>query len=157
MQDIIIKLTTRGVVYMQIELAKKSFKVGLHKGLMTLWELTKIVVPVYFFVTFLKMTPILDQISDWFQPVMSLIGLPGEASLVLVLGNAINLYAGIGVITSLSLTVKQITILAVMLTFSHALFLESAVAKKTGVSLVLVVSIRLILSALSGFILNIIL
>lgn len=142
---------------MQIELAKKSFKVGLHKGLMTLWELAKIVVPVYFFVTFLKMTPILDQISDWFQPVMSLIGLPGEASLVLVLGNAINLYAGIGVITSLSLTVKQITILAVMLTFSHALFLESAVAKKTGVSLVLVVSIRLILSALSGFILNIIL
>lgn len=142
---------------MQIELAKESVKIGFKKGLLTLWKLTKIVVPVYFFVTFLKMTPILDQISDWFEPLMRVIGLPGEASLVLVLGNAINLYAGIGAITSLSLTVKQITILAVMLTFSHALFLESAVAKRTGVSLAMVVFSRLTLAALSGFILNIVL
>ena len=108
---------------------------GFRKGLTTLWRLTKIVVPVYFFVTFLKMTPMLDMISRWFEPAMRLIGLPGEASLVLVLGNSINLYAGIGVITSLTLNIKQITILAVMLSFSHSLFLETAVAKRTGVSL----------------------
>lgn len=142
---------------MQMELAKDSIKLGLKKGFLTLWKLTKIVVPVYFFVTFLRMTPILDQISNWFEPLMKVIGLPGEASLVLVLGNAINLYAGIGAITSLSLTVKQITILAVMLSFSHSLFLESAVAKKTGVSLVMVVGIRITLAVVSGFILNIVL
>ncbi len=142
---------------MQIELVKKSITTGFKKGFMTLWRLTKIVVPVYFFVTFLKMTPVLESLSNWFEPLMKLIGLPGEASLVLVLGNAINLYAGIGAIASLSLTVKQVTILAVMLSFSHSLFLESAVAKKTGVSLVMVVSIRLILAVLSGLVLNIIL
>lgn len=142
---------------MQIELAKKSVIIGLKKGFITLWKLTKIIVPVYFFVTFLKMTPILDQLSNWFEPAMKLIGLPGEASLVLVLGNAINLYAGIGAITSLSLTIKQITILAVMLSFSHALFLESAVAKKVGVSLFMVVITRIALAIVSGLLLNIIL
>ncbi|WP_313758843.1 nucleoside recognition domain-containing protein [Tissierella sp.] len=130
---------------------------GFKKGLITLWKLTKIVVPVYFFVTFLKMTPILDMISMWFEPAMKLLGLPGEASLVLVLGNCINLYAGIGAITSLTLDIKQITILAIMLSFSHSLFLETAVAKKTGVNLFVVISIRLALAIVSGLILNILL
>ncbi len=142
---------------MQIQILKDSVRVGFKKGIMTLWKLTKIIIPVYFFVTFLKMTPILDYISDSFEPLMGLIGLPGEASLVLVLGNAINLYAGIGAITSLSLTIKQITILAVMLSFSHSLFLESAVAKKTGVSLLMVVSTRVGLAVVSGLLLNLIL
>lgn len=133
-----------------------SAKNGFIKGINTLWSLTKIVVPVYFFVTFLKMTPILDLISNWVAPAMNLIGLPGEASIVLVLGNFINLYAAIGAITSLSLTIKQITILAVMLSFSHSLFLESAVCKKTGVSLLMVVSIRVGLAVFSGLVLNII-
>lgn len=134
-----------------------SAKNGFMKGLTTLWSLTKIVVPVYFFVTFLKMTPILDIISNWVAPAMNLIGLPGEASIVLVLGNFINLYAAIGAITSLSLTIKQITILAVMLSFSHSLFLESAVCKKTGVSLFMVISIRVGLAIFFGIALNIIL
>lgn len=134
-----------------------SVKNGFIKGLTTLWSLTKIVVPVYFFVTFLKMTPILDIISNWVAPAMNLIGLPGEASIVLVLGNFINLYAAIGAITSLSLTIKQITILSVMLSFSHSLFLESAVCKKTGVSLFIVVSIRIGLAIIFGIVLNIIL
>ncbi|SHF18209.1 Spore maturation protein SpmB [Tissierella praeacuta DSM 18095] len=130
---------------------------GFKKGMNTLWRLTKIVVPVYFFVTFLRMTPILDMISVWFEPAMKLLGLPGETSLVLVLGNCINLYAGIGAITSLNLNIKQITILAVMLSFSHSLFLETAVAKKTGVNLFVVIGIRLALAIVSGLILNILL
>ncbi|MDR7857013.1 MAG: nucleoside recognition domain-containing protein [Tissierella sp.] len=138
---------------MLIESTKKGFK----KGLITLWRLTKIIVPVYFFITFLKMTPLLGYISSWFEPAMKLLGLPGEASLALVIGNFVNLYAGIGVIASLSLSIKQITILSVMLSFSHSMLLESAVAKRTGVSLIMVVLIRLSLTIASGIILNIIL
>ncbi|NLK42980.1 MAG: nucleoside recognition protein [Tissierellia bacterium] len=134
-----------------------SGKRGFKKGLVTLWKLTKIVVPVYFFVNLLKFSGALDTISAWFEPTMRLLGLPGEASLVLVLGNCINLYAGIGAIVSLSLTIKQITILAVMLSFSHSLFLESAVAKRTGVSLIMVVLVRLSLAILSGLVLNLVL
>ncbi|MFA5576858.1 MAG: nucleoside recognition domain-containing protein [Tissierellaceae bacterium] len=136
---------------------EESGKRGLKKGLITLWKLTKIVVPVYFFVTLLKMSHILDTISPWFEPAMSILGLPGEASVVLVLGNFINLYASIGAIVSMSLTIKQITILSVMLSFSHSLFLESAVAKRTGVSIVLVVFIRLGLAIISALVLNLLL
>lgn len=127
---------------------------GLKKGLNTLWMLTKIVIPVYFFVTFLKYTPVLDWISDFFAPAMKILGLPGEASIVLVLGNLINLYAGVGAIASLSLTKEQITILAVMLSFSHSLFMETAVAKKTGVNIIFVIFLRIILSILAGLLMS---
>lgn len=135
---------------------KEGIVTGFKKGVMTTWKLAKIVVPVYFFVTFLKYTSILDMISNFFEPTMKIIGLPGEASIALVLGNFINLYAGLGAITSLTLDPKQITILAIMLSFSHSLFLESAVAKKTGVSLTVVVSIRLVLAFVSGIVFNLI-
>ena len=44
---------------------KESISKGLRKGISTTWELTKVIVPVYFFVTFLKYTPILNWISDF--------------------------------------------------------------------------------------------
>lgn len=130
---------------------------GFKKGIATLWTLAKIVVPVYFFVTFLRYTPLLNNISDFFEPGMKILGLPGEAAVPLVLGNFINLYAGIGAMASLTLTTKQATILAIMLSFSHSLLLESAVVKKAGVSLALVILIRVILALVSGIIFNLIL
>ncbi|MCF6465705.1 nucleoside recognition domain-containing protein [Clostridium sp. Cult2] len=136
---------------------KDSVVNGFRKGIITVWKLAKIVVPVYFFVTFLGFTPILNKISNFFEPVMKIIGLPGEASLPLVLGNFINLYAGLGAMASLSLTPKQATILAIMLSFSHSLFLETAVAKKVGVSPSVAVLIRIILALLSGITFNLIL
>ncbi|WDC85790.1 hypothetical protein PL321_13870 [Caloramator sp. mosi_1] len=78
----------------------------------------------------MKYTPIINYIAIVFKPIMHLVGLPGEAALPFVVGNAINLYAGIGAILALSLTPKEITIISVMLCFSHSLFLETALCKK---------------------------
>lgn len=136
---------------------KESILNGFKKGISTLWELSKVVVPVYFFVTFLGYTPLLNIISNFFEPGMKLLGLPGEAAVPLVLGNFINLYAGIGAMASISLSSRQATILAIMLSFSHSLLLESAIVKKTGVSLALIVFIRITLAILSGSIFNLIL
>jgi hypothetical protein len=130
-------------------------KNGLKSGINTTWLLTKIIVPVYFIITILKYTKILDYIALFFAPAMKFLGLPGEAAVVLVLGNVVNLYAAIGAITSFSFTAKQITILAVMLSFSHSLFMETAVAKKTGVSVFAVLFIRFTLAIISGLVLNI--
>lgn len=136
---------------------KESAVRGFKKGINTTWELAKIVVPVYFFVTFLKYTPMLEKISTVFEPAMNILGLPGEASIVLVVGNVINLYAGVGAIAGLALTKKQVTILAVMLSFSHSLFLETTVAKRTGVKISVILAIRIGLAICSGVILNLIL
>ena len=69
---------------------------------------------------------------------MALLGLSGEAAIPLVLGNFLNLYASIGAILTFELSVKEIFIFAVMLSFSHNLLFESAVLKKVGVPLALV-------------------
>jgi len=136
---------------------KQTFITGLKNGLKTTWLLAKIMIPVYIFVTILEYTHILDLISKTFEPIMKYVGLPGEAALVIVLGNIVNLYAAVGAVVGIGLTAKQITIIAVMLSFSHSLFMETAVAKKTGISGYVVLGIRFSLAIFSGVILNILL
>ena len=85
---------------------------------------------------------------------MSWFGLSGEAAIPLVLGNFLNLYAGIGAILTLDLTVKEVFILAVMLSFSHNLFIESAVAVKVGIRMSVVLAVRLGLAFTSAFLIH---
>lgn len=134
-----------------------TIKRGFMSGVNVTWELGKILVPIYFVVTFLKHTPMLDMIAKAFSPIMGIFGLPGEAAIALVLGNVVNLYASIGAIASLSLTVKELSILAIMLSFSHSLLTETALAKKIGLSGIKIVVVRVGLAAISGVIFNFIL
>ena len=131
-----------------------TVKRGLINGLKTLWVLSRILVPVYFFVTFVGMTPVLGWISNFFRPLMFLFGLPGEAAIVLVLGNTLNLYAAIGAMASIDFTVKQLTILAVMLSFSHSLIVETAIFRKLRMKGWRIVLLRITLAVLSGIMLN---
>lgn len=82
---------------------------------------------------------------------MGLIGLSGDAAIPLVVGNFLNLYAGIGAILSLDLTVKEVFILAVMLSFSHNLLVETGVALKVGVKLWVILTVRIGLAVVSAF------
>lgn len=129
-------------------------KRGFIKGLTVTVELAKIVVPVYILVTFLKYTPVLGYIAKLAQPLMKMVGLPGEASVAIVLGYFTNLYAAIGAIASLNLSSKETTIIATMLLIAHSLPMETAVSKKVGVSGLAMVTIRVILSVAAGAALN---
>ncbi|NMA68957.1 MAG: hypothetical protein GX958_06020 [Desulfitobacterium sp.] len=128
-----------------------SWKRGVQKGLETTWTLAKIVFPISIIVTILQYTPVIDIVSKFIEPILGYFGLPGEAALVLVLGNLLHLYAGIGVMLTMELTVKEVYILAVMLGISHSLPMETAICKKIGVSSLLVILIRLGLSFLFAF------
>jgi hypothetical protein len=127
---------------------------GFMSGVNITFELSKILVPIYFIVTFLKHTPIINWISKLFAPLMGLFGLPGEAAIVLVMGNVVNLYASIGAMASLTLSIKEITILAIMLSFCHSLLVETALAKKIGLSAVKVIAVRVALAVVSGLAFN---
>lgn len=131
-----------------------TLKRGLKKGLDTTVTVGKILVPVYFIVTILKHTPVMGYIAYIFKPVMQLVGLPGEAAVPFVVGNLINLYAGIGAISALALTPKEITIISVMLCFSHSLILETAICKKIGISAAFIVLMRQGLAFICGILLN---
>ncbi len=134
---------------------KETVSKGLLAGLRTTWMLGKIIFPVTFFITILQYTPVLPWIIELISPVMELIGLPGDAAIPLVLGNFLNLYAGIGGILALdSLTVKEVFIIAVMLSFSHNLFIESGVALKVGVKLWVVLLTRIGLALLSAVVIH---
>ncbi len=131
-----------------------TLKDGLQVGLKTTWSLGKIIFPITLIVTMLQFTPILPWLVNLVEPIMHLFGLRGEAAVPIVLGNALNLYAGIAGIISLELTVKEVFIIAVMISFAHNLFIETAVAIKVGVKLWLVLVVRFGLAALAGISIN---
>ncbi|MGX1429570.1 hypothetical protein ACUXCC_000477 [Cytobacillus horneckiae] len=133
-----------------------SVKEGLKVGLKTTWTLGKIIFPVTLIVALLQHTPILPWVIDLIAPLMSIFGLSGDAAIPLVLGNFLNVYAGIGAILTLELTVKEVFILAVMLSFSHNLLIESSVAIKVGVKLWIVLAVRIGLAVISGIIINLV-
>jgi spore maturation protein SpmB len=116
---------------------------GLLTGLRTAWSLGKIIFPITLITTVLGYTPLIGWLSERLSPFMRYIGLPGEAAIPLLIGNMLNLYAPLGTIMSLDLTVKEVCIIAVMLSISHNLFVESAVTKGVGVKLWVTVVIRL--------------
>ncbi len=129
-------------------------KRGIKAGLNTTWTLGKIIFPISVIITIISYTPLLDYLTKGFTPLMKLIGLPGDAAIPLVLGNVLNLYAAIGAIISLDLTVKDVFILALMLSFSHNLIIETTVAKKIGVNPLIVVGLRLSLAILAAIFVN---
>jgi spore maturation protein SpmB len=105
-------------------------------------------------VTILQFTPLINYIGQLLAPLMSILGLPPEAALALVLSAVLNLYAGIGAILSLTLTVKQAFIIAVMISISHNLIVESSVGAKVGLNFWLLVLYRIFMSLVAGILIN---
>jgi len=135
---------------------KQSISKGLMNGLKTTWTLGKVIFPVTLIVTLLQYTPVLPWLIELITPFMNLLGLPGDAAIPVVLGNLLNLYAGIGAILTLDLTVKEVFIIAVMLSFSHNLLIESSVAIKAGVKLWVILSVRIGLAIVSAVLINLV-
>lgn len=128
-----------------------TFKRGFKNGIMTLFDLLKILVPVYISVQLLAISGILNKIAVIFEPVMSIFGLPGETSLVLILGWFSGTYAALGALAAVKLNSIQMTTIAIMLSIAHNLITEGAIVKKLGVSTFASVSLRVIFSLIMGF------
>ncbi|MEH7883475.1 nucleoside recognition domain-containing protein [Bacillus sp. JJ1609] len=133
-----------------------SLKNGLMAGLKTTWALGKVIFPVTLIVSILQYTPVLPWVIDLITPMMSLIGLSGDAAIPLVIGNFLNLYAAIGAILTLDLSVKEVFIIAVMLSFSHNMLVESGVGVKVGVKLWVILLVRFGLAITSAVVINLI-
>jgi hypothetical protein len=131
---------------------KKGFKAGIQ----TTWTLGKVIFPITLIVSLLQYTPVLDWVIKLIAPLMSIFGLSGEAAIPLVIGNILSLYAGIGAILSLDLTVKEVFILAVMLSFSHNILIESSVAAKVGLKIWIILLVRFGLAIVSAIVVNLV-
>ncbi|NMB00492.1 MAG: nucleoside recognition protein [Firmicutes bacterium] len=140
-----------------LEVTGKMITKGARSGLETTWELAKVVIPTAMLVSIFKASGLLDSITGFFAPYMGWFGLSGEASLVLFSGYLVNLYAAAGSIMALNLTLREITICAVMLTFCHSLLVELPISKKAGSPLSYIFLIRLGCSVAVGWLLGVIL
>ncbi|MGM0652492.1 MAG: nucleoside recognition domain-containing protein [Bacillota bacterium] len=127
---------------------------GLIKSGQLLWLLVKIIVPVSCLVAILDHYGIIESFATFFTPAMSLFGLPGEATIALILSFFVNFYAAIGVITAMSLNAQQITILAVMIGICHELPVETAICSYTGLRVPFSVALRIFTALSAGLLLN---
>jgi len=132
----------------------KTWKNGFANGLKTSFLLLKVIIPVFALIKILEHTPVIGWISQFCDPLMRFVGLPGEAALAVVTGMFLNFYAAIGIIIALGLTAWQITIIAVILSCCHELVIETAIIKKTGIHAWPILGIRLATAIGAGVVLN---
>jgi spore maturation protein SpmB len=137
-------------------ITKDTWKNGFVDGLKTAFDLLKVVIPVFAVVKILEHTPVIGWISDACDPLMRLVGLPGEAALPVVTGMLANFYAALGIILALGLSAWQITTVAIMLCCCHELVLESAIVKKAGIPAWPILGIRLFTAFAAGALMNLI-
>jgi len=109
-----------------------SLRRGSLSGVFTSWALLKVMIPTMVIVQILKITGLLDIMASLGAPLMSVFGLPGESSLVLITGGLVNIYAAIAVAVNIPLTAKGMTILAIMVLIAHNLIVETAVQSQSG-------------------------
>ncbi len=132
-------------------------KAALPQGMKTAVWLLKITIPVSFAVFLLDAFGILNSIATLVAPLFKLIGLSGQASIVLITSFFTNIYSVIAVMTTLGIGYREGIILAVMCLISHAMIVETAIQKKTGSKPIRIVLIRLTTSLTAAIILNFIL
>jgi spore maturation protein SpmB len=135
----------------------KAILSALPKAKKTIWWLLKIILPISLAVSLLQYWGMITVIATLLAPVFSRIGLPGESAIVFITSFFLPLYAPIAVIATLSLNLREITILAIMCLISHNLFVETAVQKKTGSSALIMFSLRICTSFVAAFFLNLLL
>jgi hypothetical protein len=130
---------------------------GVRQWLYAYYALFKIIVPVYIIIALLKLIHVVDWLAGTFAPFMKFWGLPGEASLVLASGWTVNLYGAIAALAGLDFTVRQVTILAIILSISHSLVMETAIVSRMKGRPWLILILRLTAGLAAGAVLNLML
>ncbi|MDR2182438.1 MAG: transporter [Treponema sp.] len=115
-----------------------------------------IMLPVSFAVLVLEVSGTMQIIARSMGPLMHFLGLPGEASLAFLSSILINVYSAIAVIETLTLSGKQLVILATMCLIAHNFFVECAVMKKTGSRMYRMVILRLVNAVFAAWVINLI-
>ena len=105
---------------------------AVRPSLKTSWWLLKIMLPISLAVRLLQYYGVIEWCAQWLNPVFQYLGLPGASAIAFLTGASVTTYASLAVMLSMTLTMRQATIIAIMVLICHALPLECAVVKKVG-------------------------
>ncbi len=136
---------------------KRIIITSLKKSAKTSIWLLKLILPISLAFRLLDYTGVLIYVADFLNPAFIHLGLPGSTAYIFITSIFLPLYAPLAIITSMAISLRELTILALMCQIAHNLPVESAIQAKTGTSFWAMFSIRIIISLLVGFGLNLIL
>jgi hypothetical protein len=113
---------------------KRDLGMGIKAGVQTFWALARVMIPAYGATLVLERLGVIEWLARAARPLMSLLGLPGDAAVPLVIGYVLNIYAAVGSMQALGLSPRQITVLAIAILIGHNLLVEGAVLHKAGMN-----------------------
>ena len=140
-----------------MSLFKKIIVPSLKKSAQTSIWLLKLILPISLAFRLLDYTGLLAYVADFLNPAFTHLGLPGSTAIIFISSIVLPLYAPLAIITSMTLTLRELTILALMCQVAHNLPVESAIQAKTGTSFGAMFSVRIVMSIIIGFVLNLLL
>lgn len=114
-------------------------------------------IPISLGVTLLQYSGLLALIASYLNPLFVYLGLPGSTAVVFISGATAGTYAGVAAMMSIPLSLRQATILGIMMALCHALPMECTVNSKTGSSFWKMGLIRIVAAFLCAFLLNLVL
>ena len=130
-----------------------NLKLSIFEGIKTgtssyIWML-KLLIPISFFTAILVYSGWLNHLDFMLKPAMAILSLPPTAALPLLVGMLAGPSAGIASMAALSLSVEQMTLIAIFLLISHALIQEGIIQSKSGLSVAQATLFRLAASTLT--------
>lgn len=133
---------------------KKAFLRSLTPTFKVSLLMLKVFIPLSLLTLLLRQMGVLEYLAPLFAPLMSLIGLPGEAAVTLLVGFTNTIYAALATAAAMDLTARQITILGVVLGISHSLFVETGILTNLRMATVRIALFRIVVALAAGIILN---
>lgn len=138
-----------------------KFMQSLRSALLPTWKsaswLLKLMIPISLAVTLLQHLGVLAWIAGYLNPLFSMLGLPGESAVLFISGAAAGTYAGVAAMMSVHLTLRQATIVGIMILICHALPMECTVNHKTGSNFLRMGLIRIFMAFVAAMFLNLVL
>lgn len=121
--------------------------------------LCRILMPVMAVLIVLQQTGGIDFAAGALEPLMHIVNLPAEFGIVWAVAIIANFYAAIAVLATLAaggleFTVAEISVLASMMLFAHALWAEGVIVAKAGIPFWQNVFFRLLTAMVYGFLLS---
>ncbi len=125
---------------------RQSMTSGLAKGWSGFVWMLKILLPISLLTSLLAWSNWINSLDFLLEPVMGVVGLPPMAAIPLIAGLLTGIYGGIAAMASLTLTVDQMTLLAIFLLISHNLIQEGVIQSKSGLPFIKATLVRLVAS-----------
>ena len=147
----LIQITKMQYLFIQ---TKEILRTALPSAFKTVAWLLSLMIPISLLVTLLQYYGIISLAAGLLNPLFHLLGLSGECAFVFLTSIFLNIYSAIAVIASLSLSIREITIVALMCLISHNMIIETIIQNKTGSSGIKMVFIRLFSSIIGALLLN---